>query len=218
MSDQFEDIEGFILAGGASSRMGHDKGHLPWGETTFTERAAAALQTITTKPVVIVGGFGFDESPGKFRFLSDFKSDGETRRAPIFGLRTIFRNSNASWAAILACDLPFVSAELFERLATWRNADFEAVVPVQPDGKWQPLCALYRSAVCLPQVESMLEENLWSLKELLKRIRTRPIPFAEIADLPSAERFFLNVNTPAEYELAMRLKAEDFELNQPKKT
>ena len=209
MPEPIHDIEGFVLAGGASSRMERDKGHLQWGATTFAERAAEALQTIATKPVVIVGGSGFDQSMGKFRFLPDFKPDDETRRAAIFGLQTIFRNSNATWAAILACDLPFADHNLFARLATFRNADFEAVVPVQPDGRWQPLCALYRGAACLPQVEAMLTENTWSLKELLNRIRPRFVSWAEIGDLPNSESFFLNVNTPADYSLALCLKAKD---------
>ncbi len=207
MPEQTNNIEGFVLAGGASSRMGCDKAGLRWGDSTFIEHSAITLQTITTAPIAVVGGSETAESSAEFRFLPDaFEPNHENRRGAIIGLQTVFRNSNASWAAVLACDLPFVSGKLVERLAALRTNEFEAIVPVQPDGRWQPLCALYRSAACLPPVEKMLEENIWSVRELLGRIRTRLVPFTDISDLPNSERFFLNVNTPADYKLALRLK------------
>jgi molybdopterin-guanine dinucleotide biosynthesis protein A len=205
--EHINEIEGFILAGGASSRMGRDKSRLQLGETTFIGRAATALQAVTINQIVIVGGSDFAESPNEFRFLpDDIKFGVENGRAAIIGLQTVFRHAKTNWAAILACDLPFASPQLFERLATLRTAEFEAIVPVQPDGRWQPLCALYRNTSCLPHVEEMLEENIWSVKELLYRIRTRHVEFAEIADLQDAERFFINVNTPTDYERALQIQ------------
>lgn len=188
--------------------MGRDKACLRLGETTFMRRAATALQTVTIKPIVVVGGSSAEESTNEFHFLpDDFKSDNEkNRRAAIIGLRTVFRHSKTAWAAVVACDLPFAGAELFERLAALRTTESEAIVPVQPDGRWQPLCALYLSETCLPQVEEMLEKSIWSVKELLGRVRTRLVEFAEFADLPNSERFFLNVNTPADYKLALHLE------------
>jgi molybdopterin-guanine dinucleotide biosynthesis protein A len=206
--NSFNDIEAFILAGGASSRMGRDKWRLRLGETTFIERAATALQSLTTEPITIVGNSSFAESFRGFRFLPDDVNPGnnENRRGAIIGLQTVFRNSGAKWAAILACDLPFASVDLMRHLAVLRTNECESVVPVQPDGRWQPLCALYHREACLPHIEEMIKENIWSVKELLCRTRTRLVEFAEIADLPGAESFFLNVNTPADYERALRIE------------
>lgn len=205
------EIEGFVLAGGASSRMGRDKAQLPFGKATFAERAAFALNAVTNKPIYIVGNLLTSDFPpefkSKFRFLPDILTARENRRGAILGLHTVFANSNAPWAAILACDLPFASGELFERLTDLRAAEFDAVVPVQADGELQPLCALYRSEKCLPQIEKMLQENVWSVKKLLQRINPRLVEFAKIADLPGADHFFLNVNTPADYQLALTLEA-----------
>lgn len=212
MKSPTKEIEGFVLAGGASSRMGRDKAQLDFGGTTLVERAAESLRHIAVEPINIVGGLSAnnfsDELASKFRFLPDLVIEAEqNRRGAIVGLQTVFKSSRTAWAVVLACDLPFISAQFFERLANFCTADFDAIVSIQPDGRWQPLAGLYRSGACLPQIEMMLSENIWSVKELLQRVRTRQVEFREISDLPNSDLLFLNVNTPADYETALKLKA-----------
>ena len=47
-------FEGFVLAGGKSSRMGKDKARLKIGNETFTERAAKILSPVCKGRVKIV--------------------------------------------------------------------------------------------------------------------------------------------------------------------
>lgn len=218
MENATEEIEGFVLAGGASSRMGRDKAQLDFGGITLVERAAQALRAVALKPINIVGKSSDDFSNGltdKLRFLPDLVVEAEqhNRRGAIIGLQTVFNNSSTAWAAILACDLPFISAEFFERLTSFCTADVDAVVPIQSDSKWQPLAGLYRGQKCLPHIEKMLAENIWSVKELFDRVRTRQVAFAEISDLPDADLFFLNVNTPTDYEIAWQAQALSIKQN-----
>jgi len=42
---------------------------------------------------------------------------------------------------------------------------------------------------------------------LLASVSTRWVEFSELAGLPSAEHFFVNVNTPADYERAKSILA-----------
>jgi molybdopterin-guanine dinucleotide biosynthesis protein A len=108
-------------------------------------------------------------------------------------------------AAVVACDLPFVTADLFERLAAFvAENDFDAVVPVQPDGRAQPLCAIYKCAACLPPIEEMLRGDDWSLRNFHERINTRFVEFERLRDLPDSDFFFLNVNTPEDYLAAQK--------------
>jgi molybdopterin-guanine dinucleotide biosynthesis protein A len=106
------------------------------------------------------------------------------------------------WAAVVACDLPFVSGGLFTRLANLRE-DFEAVAPVQDDGWTQPLCALYRVDPCLAIAEKLIKSGERRPVTLLQSVRTRWVQFAELTDLPSATRFFSNMNTPEDYARAL---------------
>jgi molybdopterin-guanine dinucleotide biosynthesis protein A len=79
---------------------------------------------------------------------------------------------------------------------------FDAIVPIQPDKRPQPLCAIYRRASCSAVVSQLIAEGEHKPRALLAKVRTRWVNFNEISDLPGAQEFFLNVNTPEDYELA----------------
>lgn len=206
------DIEGFILAGGASRRMGSDKAKLRLEGKTFVERAANALHKIAGGKISIVGNLPFDNLQVK---LSSNKTcelpviaDVQVKNSPaaLLGLHAALARAERKWAAILACDLPFVTADLFERLAGFiTEKDFDAIVPVQPDGRAQPLCAIYKRAACLPPIEEMLGGDDWSLRSFLERINTRFARFEQLRDLPDSDFLFLNVNTPEDYLAAQKV-------------
>jgi molybdopterin-guanine dinucleotide biosynthesis protein A/molybdopterin-guanine dinucleotide biosynthesis protein len=192
------DIDGFILAGGKSSRMGKDKAGLLLDGKTFVERAALALSTVAENLFVV--GKGSENSHGMPVLLDDFHGkENISRHGAIIGLQTALKNTIAAWAAILACDLPFASGELFVDLALFRDDKVDAVVPVEKDGRPQPLHAIYRPARCLTVVDTMIRGNDWSLKNLLSCIRTRYVGFDQIKDIPNSEFLFLNVNNPEDY-------------------
>jgi molybdopterin-guanine dinucleotide biosynthesis protein A len=193
------DIEGFILIGGKSSRMGADKAQLRLGRQSFVERIAAALLSIGN-PVRVVGTEG---AGGRWPIVADVHKEW----GALGGLHAALAASRAEWAAIVACDLPFVTAELFERLASLRDS-FDAVVPIQGDGRLQPLCSLYRTKACLDGARELIAAGERRPRRLLELVRARRVSFDELADLPGAELFFTNVNTPSDYARA-RLAAGD---------
>lgn len=197
------EFEGFILAGGASSRMGENKAHLKLGSETFIERAARALSAIEPHRTFLVGDFADENKLRGVEILPDvFKSN---RRASIIGLHAALFHAETEWIAVLACDLPFASGALFKRLTAFIQHDVEAIVPLQKDERAQPLCALYRKT-CLPKIEAALKSDDWSLNKLLLKLETRFVRFEETSDLPNAENFFFNVNTPADFALAEQIE------------
>lgn len=188
-------IEGFILAGGASSRMGRDKAQLRIAEKTFSERIAAELLAFT-RTVTMIGGSNVPEN------LSLAK-DVYSQIGALGGLHGALSACKADWALVVACDLPFVTRELFHKLAVLRG-DFEAVVPVQEDGRPQPLCALYKINPCLRVAADLIEAGKRRPLDLLDRVKTRWVPFAELKPLDHAKEFFVNINTPEDYDEATR--------------
>ncbi|MFN6962182.1 MAG: molybdenum cofactor guanylyltransferase [Pyrinomonadaceae bacterium] len=195
MSQVKDRPDGFVLAGGASSRMGVDKSGALIGGETLASRAARILSTVAGR-VAVVGAVAGETT--NFEVIPDRDLDGAgwPRRASLVGLATALAYAATDWTVVLACDLPLVTPALLERLASSGGEAFDAVVPVQPDGRTQPLCALYRRDVCLARADEQLASQNWSLQGLLEGLRVRRVAFAEIADLAGSENFFLNVNTP----------------------
>lgn len=196
------DVEGFILVGGASSRMGADKSLLELGGRNFVERIHSALLSVAER-VSLVGAGPAWEGPAGLPAIPDI----HVKWGALGGLQTALSACEAPWAAVVACDLPFVSGELFVRLASLRG-NFDAVVPVQQDGRQQPLCALYRSEACRVLADRLISSGERRPRALLSQVRTRFVPVEEWNDLPGADNFFLNVNTPHDYAAARNREGE----------
>lgn len=199
-------IDGFVLAGGASSRMGRPKSGVVLGGRTLLQRAVETISEFTGGQVSVVVGPDFaDRLPdADFQIVRDLPPPAKYHgsRAPIFGLRTALSISNAEWIALLAVDLPFVTAELLKLLAAKAAEDLDVVVPVQPDGSMQPLCALYRRDAVLPAVAGAIVGDDISLRGMIAGLRTCKVGPADFAGLTGSENFFVNVNTPADLDAA----------------
>jgi molybdenum cofactor guanylyltransferase len=194
------DVEGFILVGGRSSRMGTDKSRLQFGGHTSVERIASELCSITQR-ISLVG-------PNRAGFDPDLRiiQDTHEQWGALGGIHAALGACVSAWALIVACDLPFVTRDLCSRLLTLSQQESpEAVVPIQPDGRPQPLCALYRREPCLLEAEKLIAAGEHTPRALLANVKTRWVLSAELIDLPGAGNFFFNVNTPADYEQAQQL-------------
>ena len=189
MQIQSSKFEAFILAGGASSRMGTDKSQLLLENQTFVERIAATLLTVTDS-IRLVGG-------GENSTLPTVP-DVYPKWGALGGLHAALSACRREWAIVVACDLPLVTAELFERLASLHD-EYDAIVPIQPDGRPQPLAALYHADPCRRAATELIEAGRRRPLDLLESVQTRWVDFVEIANLPQAERFFVNINTPEDY-------------------
>ncbi|HAF13147.1 MAG TPA: hypothetical protein DHU55_13785 [Blastocatellia bacterium] len=192
-----DSIEGFILAGGASRRMGTDKARLTLAGLTFVERIAGELSAVTSS-VSLVGSSTSDASqvnlPVDLRRVADVYS----RWGALGGVHAALAACSAEWALIVACDFPLVTGELFLRLANL-SEDSDAVAPIQNDQIPQPLCALYRREACLGRAQELINSGERKPIALLQSVRTRWVSFDELADLKGATHFFDNINTPEDY-------------------
>ncbi|HMT09354.1 MAG TPA: molybdenum cofactor guanylyltransferase [Pyrinomonadaceae bacterium] len=202
-------IDGFVLAGGQSRRMGHNKAAVLLGGRTLVDRAASTLFSITNT-VHVVGNL--TEEITSIPIIQDHQTLGNARGA-IVGLYTALVNAQTEWVAVLACDLPFVTGELMTQMVDILRQgvdeqvnSVDAVFPAQPDGRNQPLCGLYRRDRCLPEIEKMFSDGDWRLQQLRGRLKTRVIGFSEIKDIQGSEFLFLNLNTPEEYRAAVEIE------------
>jgi molybdopterin-guanine dinucleotide biosynthesis protein A len=188
-------MEAFILAGGASRRMGTDKSQLLIERQTFADRIAETLSQVAGS-VSLVGGVTQRSSLGTV-------ADVYPQWGALGGLHAALSACKSEWAIVVACDLPFVTAELFSFLAQ-RRLDHDAVIPVQQDGRPQPLAALYRVDPCLQRATELIEAGRRRPLDLLDAVNTRWVQFDELTNLAQADRFFVNINTPSDYDEAIR--------------
>jgi len=190
-----KDSEAFILAGGASRRMGTDKSQLLIDRQSFAERISETLLKLTDS-VTLVGRKLENSSLPSI-------ADVYPQWGALGGVHAALTACRRDWAIVVACDLPFVTAELFSSLASQRLAH-DAVVPIQPDGRPQPLAALYRVDPCRQRATDLIEAARRRPLDLLEAVNTRWVSFDELRNLEQAERFFVNINTPSDYYEATR--------------
>jgi molybdopterin-guanine dinucleotide biosynthesis protein A len=208
-------IRGFIQAGGRSSRMNQDKAWLEIEGAPMIERVIAAARPAVGRLAIIVNAA--NPQIDRYEKLAESRDamlifDLHEHLGPLGGIHTALSNCGANESAlILACDMPFITTEFLSFLcdihqtknpqSAIRNPQ-SVTVPLGQSGLLQPLVAIYDQSV-EDLVERMLAANDLKVDLLYSRVSTREVDFAEFAYLPGAERFFLNVNTPEDYRMAL---------------
>ena len=179
------DRAGFVLAGGASRRMGRDKALLPIDGATMVERIATQVRAAAGN-VTLIG------SPEKYGHLGfPVMADEVEKCGPLGGLYTALRLGIAEWNLLVACDMPHVNETfLSELLEAAEASDADCLVP-EIDGKIDPLCAVYHRRL-LGATESAISRKLFKMQDFISTLRTSYWPVAD-------SRPLVNVNTPAEW-------------------
>ncbi len=199
MGRQFASVTGFVLAGGASRRMGRDKAKLLLGRETMLDRQLRMLRPVCRSvavlgPRAIVTGLDVpvfpDEMPG---------------RGPLGGIFTGIKRTRTEFNLFLGCDLPFLEVA-FLRYLCKRALECQAdvTVPKSQNHRLQPLCAVYRRRA-LGAVRTSLESGENKVSQFFSRVRCVVIPWRDIARGGFAARIFDNMNTPEDYQAATKL-------------
>src|SRR5262249_38464480 len=209
-------IRGFIQAGGRSSRMKRDKAWLEIGGGPMIERVVAAAPPAPR-------GLGRRGNPPHSQ-IELYERLAESRDAilifdlhehlgPLGGIHTALAHCGVNESAlILACDMPFITTEFLSLLGAIHQYDIphsafriphSITVPLDQSNRLQPLAAIYDQSL-EATVGRMLAANELKVDLLYPRVLTRRVGFAEFAHLPDSERFFVNINTPEEYQAALR--------------
>jgi len=184
-----------ILAGGFSRRMGRSKQELPFGAGTLLERTVALAREFAQE-VVLVGDDAAASRLG-LRAASDWKRGA----GPLSGLAGGLAVCPEGQHALLACDLPFLTAGLLRRMVHL-GGEAQAVVPVVDDRR-HPLCALYRTD-CLPPAQDCLSQGKLRMDDLLSRVSVHEVTPEHALPLDLA-RAVINVNTPEQYQQALQV-------------
>ncbi|MBC8164901.1 MAG: molybdenum cofactor guanylyltransferase, partial [Bryobacteraceae bacterium] len=176
---------GYVLAGGASSRMGTNKAFLPWQGSTLVAFVASQIKDVAGS-VATVGGPPIDN----IRHVPD-RHPGF---GPVGGIATALADSAAEWNLIAACDMPGIDSDLLRKLLWSAHSPFQAVVPVTGDGRCHPLCAVYHLSA-RANMEDAITRGNHKLRDVVASLKSLTLPFGDMKHLT-------NVNTPEQWAAA----------------
>ncbi|MFO7982699.1 MAG: molybdenum cofactor guanylyltransferase [Desulfuromonadales bacterium] len=184
----YSNVTGVILAGGKSSRMGHDKAILEIDGISFFEKTAAVFRSIFSR--VLIAGNRPDLAGPDLAYIPD-RYPGSA----LGGIYTGLAEAGTSFVFVGPCDLPFPRPELIRVLLDQRFG-YDVVVPRTAKGL-EPVFAVY-GRNCLAPMREMLERNHYRIYDLFPRVRTREI---DVTDFPEDwEQSLWNVNTREDYQ------------------
>jgi molybdenum cofactor guanylyltransferase len=188
---------GVLLAGGASARFGgRPKGLMPFGAARLTDAAYHALQATCDRVVIAANDpAAADWFPG-----DEIVRDREPGRGALSALETALVAARADIVLVCAWDMPFVTAELLDALASAVDGSVMACVPQHADGRWEPLCAAY-DETCAVSATALLAAGERAAHRLVEHCAGVAYPLT--AD---AAHLVLNVNTSSDLARADALR------------
>ena len=190
---------GIILAGGASRRMGRDKRFLDLNGVSLLARVLARLRPLVSELIVVT------RDPESLTGLgARVVTDCYPGMGVLAGVHAGLSAARNPWAFVVAGDMPLLNRALLQAMVEVADAaTTDAVVPCW-NGMFEPLHGLYRAAVCAPAAERALLQGQRRIIAFYPDVRVHAMPETDIVRWdPSGDSFF-NVNTPEEWEAALR--------------
>lgn len=177
--------------------MGEDKALKIFLGRPLIQRVIERLTPIADEMIVTTN------RPAEYGFLNlRLVADLKPGRGALGGLYTAIASASHPFVAVVACDMPFASANFFEsahRLMVSEEAD---VVIAKTDEGYEPLHALYRRDVCLPTIEKAIAVDQWKVTSWFPQVSVYELNESEIKAIDPDGLCFWNLNTPEEFAKA----------------
>jgi molybdopterin-guanine dinucleotide biosynthesis protein A len=190
-------IAAAILAGGRARRMaGANKATLRIGADRIIDRQIALLRQVAD-PVFIVSGHREAFSSLPLAVVDDVVRGAGS----LGGIYSAIVSSPRARTLVVACDMPFLTLPLLERLALPSDADL--VIPRSARG-YEPLCATW-GAACAAPMRRRIDRGILKAALLVDELRVEEIGPEVLASCDPHGLLFVNVNTAHDYERAQEL-------------
>ena len=183
-----------VLAGGASRRMGTDKGGLAYGAGTLASFQTSRLAEIFAEVWLVA-----KETPRYALGPARVLLDGTPAHAAAHGLRRAIAETDDR-VFVVAVDLPALAPAVIRELARAGLATSAAALVPEADGQLQPLAAVWRKSV-LPELDRRIAAGELSLQALARAADAEILPEEAWRELDPSGNSFVNANTLAEYAM-----------------
>ncbi len=201
-------LAAIVLAGGQSSRMGQDKALIPVQGVPLLQRTCEVAFSCTSHIYVITPRTEIYRPllpPQCQLVLEKPLSHGTQPQGPLVGFAQGLAVVPTDWVLLLACDLPYLQADLLQRWIQQLDIlepTIAALLPRQEKG-WEPLCGFYRSN-SLSRLNVFIQKGGRSFQQWLVQEVVQEIAFSPVESIRLREQQMLfNCNTPAELEKIM---------------
>ena len=202
---RMERVGGIVLCGGQSKRMGRPKAWLPFGEEFMLPRVVRLVGE-AVRPVVVVAAPDQEVPPLPSEVA--IVRDEERGRGPLQGLAAGLDAlaGRVEAAYLSSCDAPLLRPAFVRRLIELLGT--HTVCVPRAGGYHHPLAAVYRLEV-VAAVRRLLAADRLRPYFLFEAVATRVVEPAELAAVDPTLQTLRNLNTPADYEAALRDLAAD---------
>jgi molybdenum cofactor guanylyltransferase len=186
--------------------MGRDKALLDFGGVPLILHTVRLVKPLVSE-VTIVG------SPGRYAALglhAIADSDAQPRRGPqeralgpLAGIATALAAAHSRWNLIIACDLPYLSADWLDWLLSRAlHSRGEAVIPRTERGI-EPLAAVYRRE-CAAAIAAALAQGVRKVSDAIEELRPDFVYPREWRRIETSGLILKNMNAPEDYEEARK--------------
>lgn len=185
---------GYILAGGKSSRMGTDKGLLMLKDKKIVEYVIQNLKPCVDQIFIVSNNDLYEQ------FELPLVPDLMMGKGPAVGIFSALEHSTVNQNFVISCDTPFIESDHIFRILKLAK-DHEICIP-ELNGFWEPMMGVYAKSICEKWKQLMLNGE-FKLQRLIEQFDYSLID-AKL-DLEANENIFLNINSPDDL-----LKAEKY--------
>ncbi len=196
-------VRGYVMAGGASRRFGSDKALALIGSETLLARMCKLVEAATGNARIVAPHGRYLDSG--FEIVEDRWPD----EGPLGGMITAIGASKrdcsgCTWNLIISCDMPFLTSEWLAYLVEKAlESEADVLTPRSAHGL-EPLCACWRTSA-LEVLQAAFDEGIRKVTEAMKRLRMEVLDETDWKRFDSAGRLFWNMNTPQDYQEAVRI-------------
>jgi molybdopterin-guanine dinucleotide biosynthesis protein A len=200
---KYQQISGYIQAGGGSTRFGSDKALAIFDGESLLKRTAKLVEEICGTVTIVSSSAAYDDSG--ISILQDAWPGAGPLGGIIMAIRETRNHSKApAWSVIVSCDMPFLSREWLAFLCQRAlESDAQVVVPESENGL-EPLCACWRSDG-LETLQTAFDLGVRRVSQAMKRLRMEVLDERAWKRFDSDGRLFWNMNTPEDYAEAKRI-------------
>ncbi len=191
---------GIIVAGGRSTRFGErDKAVADLAGTPMIRRVADRVSRTVDAIVVNCRPDQVDAIIAALEGVDvpvSIAEDSETDLGPMAGIRTGLAAAESEYAAVVACDMPFVEPALLEHLFEGA-AGHDGAVPRLDDQWFQTTQAVYHAERMAAACQGALDRGERKILAPLRELDYVVVDEPEVREVASLETF-ANVNTQSE--------------------